>query len=427
MAGALNRGFAYRARLSSGEEITGTLNAADADAARHSLESMQLQVAQLWPAGPAIRGQPLSAQDLKTFNQQLAMLVKAGLPVESGLRLLGSEMGRGRLARAMDGVAHDLESGLSLPQAIAKSKGRFPADYGPLLEAGVKSHNLAAVLMNLGFHVDLSEKLREALRRALAYPLFVFIAMLGVLSLLGLFVLPRYQQMYGQLVRTWRRSAVQYNFVNGRFQARVLSFPTSTRMLMTVGQYTPQILMALGALVVAALIFWIVFRHRRLMLHLRDAAALHLPLLGVALRQQLLARWIHGLKIGIDAGLDLPAAIELAGAIAGSPALQADGRQMARSLSLGLELDQTPRGNMLPKIVPATLQLAVKQNNLSDTAGTLAQSFRRQAEHRTAVIPAVLSPVLLLLLAVTVGFVIYAMLAPLIGLLKIMEMYTFLR
>ena len=90
---------------------------------------------------------------------------------------------------------------------------------------------------------------------------------------------------------------------------------------------------------------------------------------------------------------------------------------MARSLSLGLELDQTPRGNMLPKIVPATLQLAVKQNNLSDTAGTLAESFRRQAEHRTAVIPAVLSPVLLIVLAVVVALVAFAMLAPLLRLL----------
>ncbi len=404
MAQASDRSFAYRASLSGGEQITGTLNAADMDAARRLLESLRLQVVQLWPAGPAARAAPLSVQDLKTFNQQLAMLIKSGLPVEAGLRLLGSEMDRGRLARATNALTSDLESGLSLPQAIEKNKDRFPADYAPLVQAGIQSNNLAGVLLNLSSHLELSAKLRDALRRALYYPFFVFIAILLVLSFLGLFVLPQFREMYGTIAR-------------GGPHYFSFHLPFATQILLTLGRRTPQILTVLIVLIVAAAIFWLTFQHRRLMLHLRDMVAQRVALLGPAVRNQLIARWINGLRIGVDAGMDLPAAIELAGAISGSPAVQADCRQMMANLSAGRALDKTPPCRILPKTIPAALQLAIQHNNLSDTLATLAESFRRQAEHRIAVIPAALSPALLVLLALTVGYVIYAMVAPLIAML----------
>ena len=71
------------------------------------------------------------------FNQQLAQLAGAGLPVEQGLRLVAQEMRRGSMRRTIDLVAAELESGKTLPEAVAAHRDKFPPLYSELIDAGI--------------------------------------------------------------------------------------------------------------------------------------------------------------------------------------------------------------------------------------------------------------------------------------------------
>ena len=100
----------------------------------------------------------LGGDDFVAFNQQLAQLAKAGLPLERGLRLIAADLGRGRLARAITEVADELERGTPLAEAFDRHRGRFPSLYGRLVDAGVRSGNLSEVLLNLGRHLDMGQR-----------------------------------------------------------------------------------------------------------------------------------------------------------------------------------------------------------------------------------------------------------------------------
>ena len=161
--------FGFRAQTHDGLSMSGTLEASDVDDANRQLHALGLRVVELEPrpaaalapaGGPRLRG-----EDFIAFNQQLAHLTSAGLPIEHGLRLIAQDARRGRLARTIQQLADELERGTPLPQALAKYESKFPPLYARLVEAGVKSNNLPAMLLNLGRHAEMVQRLRAAIWR----------------------------------------------------------------------------------------------------------------------------------------------------------------------------------------------------------------------------------------------------------------------
>ena len=124
------------------------------------------------PGGAALRG-----IDFITFNQQLAHLTSAGMPIERGLRLIAQDMRRGRVSSTIRQIADELDRGVPLAMAFQNHASRFPPAYGRLLEAGIRTNNLSAMLLNLGRHMETVARLRAAMWRAISYPLMVFIAL----------------------------------------------------------------------------------------------------------------------------------------------------------------------------------------------------------------------------------------------------------
>ncbi len=402
--------FGYRAQLASGRELSGTLNAPDQAAAMSALEALQLKVLELWPAGAPTRTRPLGAEDFKSFNQQLALLIKSGLPLETGLQLLAADAPRGRRVSVLSHISADLQAGLTLPQAVEKHRNEFPADYALLLDAGIRTNNLSDVLVNLGNHLDLRQKLNESLFRALAYPVCVIAALLAVMAFMGLKVFPYFQQF----IRQWMITSRQHLF----YGSRTPHTPLITKILLDCGAHAPVFVAVIVAFAVLAIGFWLIFRKRPAMLYVEDWVALHIPVLGPMLRAGFIARWCDALRIGVVSGLDLPQAVELADSISASPALTADGIQMNVAMSHGLPLNQTPSGKMLPSSVAATIQSGIAGNNLPETLTVLSEEYTREAQTRMAIAPAIVTPVVLLFIGVMVFLVIYAVALPFVQLLN---------
>jgi type II secretory pathway component PulF len=181
--------FAYEAQSVDGRTFRGTLEAPAIAGAADQLQALHLRVTRLEPAEPR-RRVPLGEADFLFVNRQLSHLTAGGLPMERGLRLIADELPR-RQARAVRAIAADLENGVPLGDAFAGRAGTFPETYGRLLEAGVRAHNLPGVLVNLGRHVELLQRLRAAVWRAGAYPLIVAGSLLAVLLLIWGFIIPR--------------------------------------------------------------------------------------------------------------------------------------------------------------------------------------------------------------------------------------------
>lgn len=389
--------FAYQAQTADGQRLTGTIEALNAEEAARRLEAMRLRVIEIGPAQPPPRSaRPLRGDDFAAFNQQLAQLTAAGMPVEQGLRLIAADLRSGRLARTVDQLAAELERGTPLDLALEKYKDQFPPLYGRLVAAGVRSGNLSGVLLNLGHHLDTIARLRNVLWRTLAYPMFVVLALGFLLVFLGMVVLPQFQKVYSEFH---------------------IQLPGITNVLLEVGRFAPALLVLLLILIIGGPIFWAVVRALGHADAIVERFVIPLPLIGPVLKNNLLARWCDAVKIGVDAGLDLPAALGMAGDATRSRRLTRDGGELAGALASGRAMTSV-QTHLLPATIPSALQFASASHDLGTTLASLSDLYQRQAELRLASLPQVLTPMLVLLIALFVGFVIFAMLAPLIALIN---------
>lgn len=388
--------FSYNAQTIDGQRFAGTMEAVNAEEAARRLDAMRLRVLEIAPAQPPPRGRPLRGDDFAAFNQQLAQLTAAGMPVEQGLRLIAMDLRKGRMARTIEQVAAELERGTPLDQAFEKFGNQFPPLYGRLIRAGIKSNNLPGVLLNLGRHIEAIGRLRQSLWGVIAYPLFVLIVFCLLISFLAIAVLPQFEKVYAD------------------FHLRL---PVITQALLAFGHIAPALVVALLVGFIGGPILWGVLQATGYGPTIIERIVIPLPLIGPIIRDNLLARWCDAARIAVDAGLDLPSALSLAGEATGSRQLTRDGQGLIAALAAGQPLN-TAKTRLLPPSVPATLQFASGTNDLGATLGSLAELYQRQANLRLAALPGILTPILVIVLALLIGFVIIALLGPIISLIE---------
>jgi len=390
--------FAYQAQTTDGQTVVGTIDARNIEQAQRLLQNLRLRVLRIEPAHRAVRTKRLNGEDFLSFNQQLTHLTTAGLPIEHGLRLIAQDMRTGRLRATVQQVAGELERGTPLDQAFEKHRNNFPPLYARLVAAGVASSNLPGMLMSLGRHMEMVYRLRAMLWRVFSYPLMVLIGLGVVMLFLTVAIIPKFEQI---------------------FRDFGTKLPALTQFLLDTTHWMPTLLITLAVLAVVIVILWQVARATGHDRAIADAVLLPMPLIGPVLKRNLIARWCDAVRLGVEAGLDLPRAIELANEAVASPRLARDGNEVIGALNSGKTPDAVIGSTrVLPATVPAAITLGAQNNDLPRTLATLSDMYQQQAETRLNLIPGLLTPLLILLLAVTIGIVILGLFMPFISLIQ---------
>lgn len=388
--------YRYAVQTPAGQTLDGVIRAASVDEAQEALESSNLQVLTLeHEAQP--KGRPLRGTDFFAFNQQLAQLTKVGLPVESGLRLIAQDMRRGRLSTSINAVADELERGVALPEAFARHESRFPELYSQIVDAGITSNRLPSVLMNLSRHLELMQRLRGSLWRAASYPLVVLLSFVCVMAFVGSVLIPQFAEIYTD------------------FDTHL---PMLTAALITLADFTWPLVIAVFAAVLLLPLLGVFARMLGQGGWVRDHVVMRLPLVGPALNRNLMARWCDMLRVGVSAGMDLPAALKLSGQAVGSRRLVSDTQQLIETLESGKPLDSQLRLTLIPASVPAAMQLASEQADLAALVGDLSAIYEQQADLRINAIQVYLGPAMLIGLGLMMGLVIMALFLPLMNVMR---------
>lgn len=394
---AQTNSFAYRAQMNEGYPISGTIHAPNAEHAREQLAAMRLRVIELEPAEKSAKPRTFSGDEFIAFNEQLAHLTSAGMPIERGLRLIAQDMSSGRLAATIREVVDELEKGKSLQEAFEMHRGRFPAMYGKLLDAGVQTNDLPSMLLNLGRHLELVQRLRSILWRTLTYPIVIMFALLLMLGFVGMVIAPGFERI---------------------FEEFATELPQLTIAVFAMSDLVPYILLLSVLLIVGWPLLWMLARTIGFDQALVEGFALPMPLIGSVLKRNMIARWCDAVRIGVRAGLDLPKAIDLASDATGSGVLHRDGERLVDAIEKGLPLEEGAGCRFLPPTVPAAIDLGTKFNDLPTTLDTLAEMYQKQAELRVGMTQALMAPILLIVLANIMGVVVVAMFLPLVKLIQ---------
>jgi type IV pilus assembly protein PilC len=199
--------FVARLGTPGGEIVTRTIEASAVHEARARLEREGFKVFNITPpkaegltsftkvGGRGGRAR-VKANDFLLFNQQLAALLRAGIPILQAIAMLRRRATSVRLRAVLEDVEEGIRGGAALSQAFAAQGPIFPRIYTASILAGERSGALDEVLSRYVSYMRRSVGLRRKIRGALAYPMFLLVASLGMVVFLTVYVVPRMSELF---------------------------------------------------------------------------------------------------------------------------------------------------------------------------------------------------------------------------------------
>jgi len=388
--------FEYNALTAAGRLMKGTIEAASPQEAGEMLKQMQLTVNSIEKARPTKPATTIGRNEFLLFNQQLASIAKAGIPLERGLRELAKDVSSSRMRKLIEDIAGDLEAGVSIEQAFEKRQKHFPALYGRILKAGVETGRLSEMLTSLNRHLELANQTRRIIFEATAYPAVVLA--LGAIIMTGvcLMVIPQFRSIYTEMFEGARINKLTSLFFS--IAQHIAAFWVAVALIVAAGIFIPAMLSTLPL-------------GRRL----KESLLLAVPIIGRVYHSSTLARMAEAMAMMVGAGCDMPACLRLSSGATGSGKLILESETLARQVEQGaniLEAGQFCR--MLPRLFLYSIQLGSQRNELQDNLYSLGQMYAQQARCSQARLQAILLPIMLISVGGFIAMAVVAMFLPMI-------------
>jgi len=398
--------FDYTGQLQSGAAFQGTLEADSQQHAEATLADMGVRVTSLRPAKRAAYVAPLSLDDFLFFNEQIAAMTKAGIPLQEGLRTLAADVGSRKLKRLLLELVDELTAGTPLEQALAKLQARFPAHYAGVVQAGLQSGDLGGTLYALAAHLRLKGDLRRALVELAAYPIIVISFAFAIIVFLMRVVVPQLE-----LIVTDGLDLTPVMYLSG---TRPPSLPRITWWIFEAARGWHTIELVLIALLAAAGLFVLgtcLPGGRRV----REWILRRIPGIAQVYWSSVLARFTHTSALAAFSGTPLPELIATSGAASGSVSLMKTTRRVSEELSRGVSLEEAARDEPdIPALWTCVVSVTAPRGELPAALEELARTYELRARQWAGTVRIIFGPLLLLVVGLMLGLVIVGMLLPLL-------------
>jgi len=389
--------FEYQAITVAGRMMKGTLEAASHGEANEMLAGMGLKVNSIEKTQRQRPSSRIGRNEFLLFNQQLASIAKANIPMERGLRELAADIESSSMRKLVTELAADLESGTSIEDAFNSRREIFPPLYGHILRAGIQTGRLGEMLTSLNHHIEASNTTRRIVFEAISYPLVV----LGLAAVLSLVV--------------FRLVVVQFRSI---FEDMGASLPYATRICLYIAEHIIEFWCGVGIIIGVFCLAWVLLGRFRTGRLIREAIILKTPVLGRVYHRGLLGRLADSTALLVGAGCDMPSCLRLSAAATGSETMVSQGEILAHHLEQGENIIEA--GTYCTKIPPLfmySVQLGTQRNELQDNLYSMAEMYAQQVRTNQSRLQAFLMPFMLIIVGICIAFIILTMFLPMVGML----------
>jgi type IV pilus assembly protein PilC len=399
----------FRCRLASpnGEIVEGVYVADNEARLRHELEEKGLFVLSLQPkhaiAGVSLQlpqRKGINTREFLVFNQELATLLKAGMPLVQSLDLLKRRVTSPAFRRVLDDVHERVRSGTALSEAFDVHHELFPSVYTASLLAGERSGNLDAMLRRYVEYTKIVATVKRKTISALVYPAILISLALVMVTFIVLKVVPAFQDFYGT------------------FGAEL---PLSTRIIVAISEFLrSQFVLVIAGLVVAAvaLFTWI----RRPGQQARfDRMLLSLPMLGQVARKFSTSQMARTLATLLGGGLPLVNALDIAAKSVSNQFMAQQlivvGGRVREGESFAAALEAR---HAFPEVAVKMAEVGESTGALQEMLNTVADFYDEEISTTMDRFVTLVEPVLLIIMGLVIAGLVLALYMPLFQLSSVL-------
>lgn len=413
--------YSYEAVDAGGLQIKGTLDVVDQNEALRRMKEMGLfpvrivAVRELRQKQKALRPKPgLGSRNIEinipyfsgrvkpavlaVFTRQLATLIEAGMPLLRGLRILREQEESRALARILDQIAERIEGGGSLSEALAAHPKIFNALYVNMTKAGEMSGALELTLRRLAEFMEKAQKIKGKVKAAMFYPFAVMVIAVGILTLLMLFIVPRFREVFQGL-------GVQMPWFT-EFVFAVSNTIKSHVLWVTVGM----------------VVLWVIFLisiHRPRGRQMFDRFKLSMPVVGPVFRKLAISRFARTLGTLIGNGVPILQALNIVKETTGNVIVSKVVSTVHDSVKEGDTMAVPLRASrVFPAMVAGMVDIGEQTGALPEMLMKVADNYDDQVDNAVTSMTSLLEPIMIVFLAVIVGSIVLAMFWPIIKMIE---------
>ena len=334
----------------------------------------------------------VSRRDLAIFTRQFATMIDAGLPLVQCLDILGMQQENQAFKQVILKVKEDVESGSTFADALEKHPKVFDELFVNLVSAGEVGGILDTILARLAAYIEKAMKLAKQVKSAMVYPSTILAVALIVTTVLLLYVIPIFGQM---------------------FQDFGAALPAPTLIVLAISTYTRKyFLLGLVLIIVLVLAFRWYYKQeggrRRI-----DRFLLRVPIFGDLLRKIAVARFSRTLGTMVSSGVPILESMDIVAKSAGNKIIEEAIVKARASISEGKTISEPlAESKVFPVMVTQMVSVGEATGALDTMLNKIADFYDDEVDAAVGALTSLLEPMLMIFLGVVIGGLVIAMYLP---------------
>lgn len=343
-------------------------------------------------------GKP-KAKDKAAFFRLLSIMINAGIPLIKSLDTIAEQTVNSRLREAVFDIARSIEKGGKLSDSMARFPGIFIESYIGMVHSGEASGQLNQILKQLAIEVEKSASILRKVKGAMMYPVFIMIVLICVVSAMMIFVVPKISEIFAQGGQT---------------------LPLITRIVIATSNFMmnkwPWII---GGLVGIAAAF-VGVRRTQQGKYSTDWLLVHMPAVGPLFKKSVLARFSRSLGNLLASGIPIVEGLLINAKGLGNEVYKKKIEMAAEDVSRGIPLGESLRDvPEFPAMMVQMIAVGEQTAQLDAISQKIAEYYEEEVDVAVAGLSKILEPLILLVIGVTVGGIIAAIMLPIIQITQI--------
>jgi len=340
-------------------------------------------------------------KDLAVFAKQFSAMVDSGIDVLRCLAILQRQTENPYLREVLSAVHDDVAEGQTLSQAMAKHPRAFPRLFVSLIRASEESGSLDVVLSRLAESAEKEVSLRNQVAAGMKYPQVIAIAALIVITVVMIFVIPVFKQMFASL--------------GGQL-------PISTRILIGLAVWMKKYWYILVLLYLAVPFATRQFGQTAIGREMLDRLKLRLPVFGNLTQKVIVARFTRNLATMLSNGIPILRALDIVDEAADNVVFENAIQKIRNSVKEGESIaGPMEAAHLFPPMVPAMIAVGEESGDLDGMLSKVADFYDGEVETMVKALTSLLEPILISVMGAIVGFIVISLFLPLFNLIRLVR------
>lgn len=339
-----------------------------------------------------------SSRDLVFFTRQLSSMISAGLTLMQALNILKSQVQNSYVSEVIVGVTSQIEDGKPFYLALSKYPQVFPQIYVSLVRASEESGLLDKVLLRLADNLEKQEKLKSTIKGALLYPIIVVILMIVVVTVMMIFVIPQLSALYENLN---------------------IPLPLPTQIIVGMSNLFVTAWPLMLGIGVGVVYFFRRWHKSDAGRQMTDKLVLKLPIFGKIISQSIMTEFSRTFGLMVGTGTLVVEALAKTSDIVGNSqyrnAIISVSRRVEKGITIGNAMAASP---IFPTILVEMVRIGEQTGKLDESLTRVSEYFEREVEEMVKNLTTAMEPLIIIMLAVGVGFLIISIITPIYNLIS---------